>query len=222
MDPDEARQRQLDELDLLAAMYTADGFTFVDGCHVQRECSLTLHGGDVGDGEQFVLACKIILPYSYLANDEMPRVLVHELRSTASWLGGSEQEGPAAAAVSSSQPQLSLAPPVTATNRDREDLATAVLAALEDECEVGTECLLQMIDFLRELGADLIQCLRREDGEKKLRLKGDSGGTGGRKHESALPPRLGRRLIYFHHILSPTKRSCIKAWASELRIAGYR
>ena len=170
MDPDEARQRQLDELDLLAAMYTADGFTFVDGCHVQRECSFSSLALDVGDGEQFVLACKIILPYSYLANDEMPRVLVHELRSTASWLGGLEQERPAAAAASS-QPQLSLVPPVTATNRDREDLATAVLAALEDECEVGTECLLQMIDFLRELGADLIKCLRREDGEK-LRLKG--------------------------------------------------
>ena len=33
--------------------------------------------------------------------------------------------------------------------------------------------------------------------------------------------KIARRLIWFHHILSTTKRKCIINWGSELELGGY-
>ncbi|TYZ59190.1 hypothetical protein PybrP1_007123 [[Pythium] brassicae (nom. inval.)] len=40
-------------------------------------------------------------------------------------------------------------------------------------------------------------------------------------HAGTTTPVLGRRAIYFHHIINPTKRRVVKDWASELQLGGF-
>lgn len=40
-------------------------------------------------------------------------------------------------------------------------------------------------------------------------------------HKEVKPRRLGRRLIYFHHIINPNKRDTVIGTAVDLQLGGY-
>lgn len=78
----------------------------------------------------------------------------------------------------------------------------------------GSECLLLILDALQEETSKVLDeaqqhaVERSRDSQEKLEAK-------------VRPSQIGRRLIWFHHIKSPTKRKHISEWGKELRLAGY-
>ncbi|RLN95114.1 hypothetical protein BBJ28_00000120 [Nothophytophthora sp. Chile5] len=88
-------------------------------------------------------------------------------------------------------------------NADLLALTTSALASNE-------VAALQLYQQMHELLSD-VQTHRRQDDE-------------GEKAEAEAPqPRmiLGRRAIYFHHIIASNKRRVVKEWASELQLGGF-
>lgn len=101
-------------------------------------------------------------------------------------------------------PQLSR-PQMEKLNTELVKLATASVATQE---VVGLQLYQQMHDFLSEMHAD--ESIDDQPGDKAVT-----------QQTVLLPTVLGRRAIYFHHIIASNKRRVVKEWALELQLSGF-
>ncbi|KAE9033535.1 hypothetical protein PR003_g8707 [Phytophthora rubi] len=101
-------------------------------------------------------------------------------------------------------PQLSR-PQMEKLNTELVELATASVATQE---VVGLQLYQQMHDFLSEVKAN--ECVHDHPDEEV-----------GTQLTVSMPTVLGRRAIYFHHIIASNKRRVVKEWALELQLCGF-
>ncbi|CAG9464983.1 unnamed protein product [Pedinophyceae sp. YPF-701] len=91
--------------------------------------------------------------------------------------------------------------------------ATLAAAAAEaiDECGPDVECLVAVAEAV-------LSAARALPAEDVAGHYGTSNSTPPRASSGS--PQLGRRVIWFHHIKSPTKKKLIKDWGRELGLSG--
>ncbi|ETL78162.1 hypothetical protein L917_20964 [Phytophthora nicotianae] len=90
------------------------------------------------------------------------------------------------------------------------ELAELTATACAGQEVVGLQLYQQMHEFLTQ-----VQAISTVD---ELQSK---AVTVGPSEETSTPPTLGRRAIYFHHIIASNKRRVVKEWATELRLGGF-
>ena len=134
---DELRQRQLDELLVVSAVYDDASFSFTDPGPAQplefslQSLSVPLDGGHE---KEAVVSIVVHLPCNYLAG-EMPRVAVHSLRVRSGVGEWSER-----------------------SDSEQEAVAAAVQSDLSERA-ASEECLLELVDMVRAAAAQLLkQC----------------------------------------------------------------
>ncbi|BDA47823.1 probable RWD domain-containing protein 2B [Coccomyxa sp. Obi] len=90
------------------------------------------------------------------------------------------------------------------------------------EEQAGAEVLLLAVDCLQQA----VQRLNEQQGCSSSTAGGDAEAHsrsqhGDRQDSGASASYIARRLIWFHHILSTTKRKAIVNWGNELELGGY-
>lgn len=84
------------------------------------------------------------------------------------------------------------------------------------ESHLGCEHLLPLIQEFQSMEEE------RGNLQAGAQQSGDNADASGSRKTSSLPREmLGRRLIFFHHIINPTKRECVMKWAIEYGLGGY-
>eukprot|EP00960_Hanusia_phi_P052571 761537-Hanusia_phi.AAC.2 len=81
----------------------------------------------------------------------------------------------------------------------------------------GEESAMQVLEKAGEIFTEILNDKKQEEAEAEA-LRQDSKPMFVR---DAGQKALGRRLIYFHHIINPTKRQCVQEWAVQLKLGGY-
>ncbi|KAG7382320.1 RWD domain-containing protein 2B [Phytophthora pseudosyringae] len=89
------------------------------------------------------------------------------------------------------------------------ELGELAAAACESQQVVGLQLYQQMHDFLSQ-----VQISARVDQQSQAAATVPAP-------EASAPLVLGRRAIYFHHIIASNKRRVVKEWASELQLGGF-
>ncbi|KAF4040595.1 hypothetical protein GN244_ATG07270 [Phytophthora infestans] len=100
-------------------------------------------------------------------------------------------------------PQLSRAE-MERLNTELEELTTA---ACNNQEVAGLQLYQLMHEFLTQVEANSSTV--------------DVQSTAAAAEETSTPVTLGRRAIYFHHIIASNKRRVVKEWASELQLGGF-
>eukprot|EP00041_Stephanoeca_diplocostata_P017987 m.372943 g.372943 ORF g.372943 m.372943 type:complete len:289 (-) comp20881_c0_seq4:1496-2362(-) len=106
-------------------------------------------------------------------------------------------------------PQISIVTRSNAPVTKSEGLKIQSDVLVEIQELLGDECIFQAVDVATASLNDL------------LAGKSDSVEEHAREERDAQNITVGRRLIWFHHIKSPTKKRHIETWGSELNLRGY-
>ena len=213
--------RQLDEVDAIAAMY--DGFEAEHPVNVATLRSLCECAGgeraalELVEGEREPLAQRAALAFTVWLVDRP----VNTGRPSCTSLNA---DGCVGARVQyplrypSTQPLA-----CTVAHGTKADLSAAELDALRaavassaQSWEQDTEWAAEVVMALQDAVDTLVEG-RRQRLDQAAHVAQEAQE---RAHREATA-RIGRRLIWFHHIKNPSKKHDIKVWSRELHLGGY-
>ena len=202
----ECRTRQLCEYEAIQAMYEYDD-SFVahdaDVYHLLQEQTGDSRAGQGGQGSCSV-DTQMVLSFSVKrAFDAMPGQ-THAVRFT---LPPRYPLEPAAATIEWEH----------ATRADRE-YVNGVLGQYSVSL-AGEEAVMQLLEKSLELVGEVWE--EKQSHVNGAELLRDAEAELRQEQHALSQSVLGRRLIYFHHIIAGGKRQAIQEWAVQLRLGGY-